>query len=56
MLLESKTKFDITSPHRERAFSPEFSGWTSGNMYRTSYNDMRMKGSVEKKTYVIPKY
>jgi len=56
MLLETNTKFKITSPNRERAFSPEFSGWSNTNMYRTSYNDMRVKSPVDKKTYAIPKY
>ena len=56
MLLETKTKFQVTSPHREAVFTPEMGRWTQTNMFRTSYNDMSVKSPVAKKTYVIPKY
>lgn len=41
MLLESKSKFDLRSPSKERTFSPDqFFVWSNKNMYRTSYGDM----------------
>ena len=41
MLLESKSKFDLRSPTRERLLSPDlFGNWQNNHMYRTSYNDM----------------
>lgn len=41
MLLESKSKFDIRSPTRDRPFSPDnFFVWSNQHMYRTSYSDM----------------
>ena len=46
MLLESKSKFDIRSPSKERPMSPEsFFNWSNNHMYRTSYNDMKINVS-----------
>lgn len=68
MLLESKSKFDIHSPNRDRPFSPDqFLLWSDRNMYRTSYNDMKSPVSLncniifkqtcaENKNHAIPKY
>lgn len=43
MLLESKSKFDIRSPSKERPITPEvFFNWSNNHMYRTSYNDMKI--------------
>jgi len=41
MFLESKSKFDIRSPDKNRPFSPDnFFVWSNTHMYRTSSNDM----------------
>ena len=66
---EVKNKFDFSSHRKSSTITEnEFFKWTSGNMYRTSYNDMAnkvsppmpltiIKGkSVERKNMVIPKY
>lgn len=54
----SKNRFDQTAHRKTQSINePAFFQWTSGHMYRTSYNDMSNKGkSVEKKNSVIPKY
>lgn len=47
MLLESKSKFDIRSPSKERPITPEvFFNWSNNHMYRTSYNDMKINVST----------
>lgn len=54
----TKDKFKFNT-HRKTGSITEgnFFKWTSGHMYRTSYNDMSKKGaSVERKNMVIPKY
>jgi hypothetical protein len=54
----SKDKFQFSTHRKSGSISEcSFFKWTSGNMYRTSYNDMAQKGtSVERKNMVIPKY
>ena len=45
-MLESRSKLNITSPNKDKFFSPDrFYDWSNNNMYRTSYNDMSMKVS-----------
>ena len=42
--LEYKNKFQITNPVKNtNIIENNFFGWTSGNFYRTSYNDMSNK-------------
>jgi hypothetical protein len=41
MFLESKNKFNITSPMFQRSLSTtDLAKWSADNMYRTSYSDM----------------
>ena len=57
MFFETKNKFDIKNPEKERPFtSDNFFLWSTNHMYRTSYNDMSAKKQVDKKAYAIPKY
>ena len=43
-MLESKSKFNITSPIKDKIFSPDkFYEWSNNHMFRTSYNDMSFK-------------
>ena len=66
---ETKTKFAFSNYKApETIKEPEFFKWTSGNMYRTSYNDManrvsyktwslfKIGQSVDRKNCIIPKY
>merc|ERR1711934_664742 len=54
----TKDKFDHTRHRKAGSIAEQsFFQWTSGNMYRTSYNDMAKRfNSVERKNHVIPKY
>jgi len=43
-LLDFKNKFNIENPKKTSdIFENNFFRWTSGNFYRTSYNDMGSK-------------
>ena len=51
-MLESKTKFIMTSPQKERTFSQDgFYNWSNNHMYRTSYNDMATLVSFKSLTF-----
>ena len=46
-LLEFKNKYNIENPKKTSDIvESNFFGWTSGNFYRTSYNDMGSRVSI----------
>jgi len=48
-LLDFKNKFQIENPKKSQdIFENNFFRWTSGNFYRTSYNDMGSKVNSSK--------
>ena len=56
MFLESKTKFNIKNHKVSQFTEDDFFRWTNGNMYRTSYNDMRQQQPVANKNHALPGY
>eukprot|EP00347_Sterkiella_histriomuscorum_P018138 403346645 len=56
-LLEFKNKYNIENPKKTSDIvENNFFGWTSGNFYRTSYNDMGSRSPAERKNAAIPGY
>ena len=44
---ESKNKFNFSNHRKNKSIGEnELFSWTSGNMYRTSYNDMSKKVGI----------
>ena len=53
---KTKTKFDFSNHKKAQSIGQDnFFKWTSGNMYRTSYNDMSNKVSLTK-LFIISAY
>jgi hypothetical protein len=51
---ETKNKFQFSNFKKNDSIAePEFFKWTSGNMYRTSYNDMANRVSKEQSAHLI---